>query len=111
MMKVTVVLLIFSIVLSSGPTPSPECMQARSNITMDCRLAYFSMIAWENATDDQAMMVCNATRTCNGMLESVINACSDSQSRESQASDSQSTDMVSFNYSDAIPGNKLTNYI
>ena len=95
-MKIVVVLIISSIVLSSaqpsttpGPMPSsPECMQAVSNLTMDCQRAYFSALVWGNATDDQTMMVCNATRTCNGMLEFIINACSDIQSSH----------MVSSNY-------------
>ena len=76
-MKVAVVLMI-CFVLSSAQQ-SDECEPAKSNVTMNCKLAYSSLLSG-NASDDQTMMtVCNTTGACNGMLESVINACNDNQ--------------------------------
>ena len=75
-MKVAVVLMT-CFVLSSAQQ-SDECEPAKSNVTVNCQLAYFSLLSG-NASDDQTMMVCNTTGACNRMLESVINACTDSQ--------------------------------
>ena len=75
-MKVAVVLMT-CFVLSSAQQ-SDECERAKSNVTRNCQSAYFSLLSG-NASDDQAMMVCNTTGACNGMLESVINACDGSQ--------------------------------
>ena len=80
---------VFSLAQSNS-IPSPECMRAVSNITMNCRNAYHSLLSGNTSPEDQAMTVCDTTGTCNGMLESIINACNDSQSV-------QSTNMVSYN--------------
>lgn len=76
-MKAAVVSIIFYIAVSSAQS-SPECTNAISTITTACRSAYLSLVLG-NATDDQTTMVCDITGACNGMLETAINACNDTQ--------------------------------
>ena len=67
-------------VLSSAQ-PSPECISAYNvvfenpNMT-SCAEAYSALVN-VTATEDQAMMVCNTSQECNGMIENVISLCGD----------------------------------
>ena len=76
-MKAAVVLIIFYIAVSSAQS-SPECTNAISNITTACERAYLSLVSG-SASDNQTTMVCDIAEACNGILETAINACNDTQ--------------------------------
>jgi len=75
---ITAVIIVSSIVLSSAQ-PTPQCIEAYNatfnNVsTITCSGAYYALILG-SATNEQMMMVCNASQQCNNMIENVINVC------------------------------------
>ena len=76
MLIATAVLIASSVVLSSAQ-PIPECLTAFNatfGSTTSCGVAYGSLY-FENATDEQRMMVCDESQQCNTMIENIISIC------------------------------------
>jgi len=74
----TVVIIVSPVVLSLAQ-PTPQCIEAynatfNSVSPASCSGAYYALILG-SATNEQTMMVCNASQQCNNMIENVINVC------------------------------------
>lgn len=84
-MLLAVVVIVSSIVVSSAqPTSqSSSACNATYNAAFgnasNCALAFYSLFVG-NATDEQRMMVCNASQQCNTMIEDIISECGDTVS-------------------------------
>ena len=77
-MLLTVIAISSFFLLSSAQT-DPDCTTAYTNVFNSenktvCAEAYNTVI-FGNSTDEQRMMVCNATQNCNMMLENIVSTC------------------------------------
>ena len=82
-MLLTIIAILSFFLLSSAQTDPSNCTTAYANVFNStntvCEDAY-SAVIYGNSTNEQRMMVCNASQDCNMMLENIVSTCGDTVS-------------------------------